>query len=117
MKGSEFIFDSVQLMYYKCRKVNFRPGGSYIDSPDLIKNKKATINPKNKDDKCFQYAVTITLNYEEIIWNLERVSNIKPSINKYKWKIINYPSKIDDWKSFDKNNSIIALNILYIKEK
>ena len=34
MRGSDFIFDSVQLMYYKCHKVNFRRGGSYIDSPD-----------------------------------------------------------------------------------
>ena len=47
MKGSFFIIDSVQLMYYKCHKVNFRRGGSYIDSPDWVKKKKATINPKN----------------------------------------------------------------------
>ena len=40
MKGSDFIFDSVQLMYYKCHKANFKRGGSYIDSPDLIKKKK-----------------------------------------------------------------------------
>ena len=53
MRGSDFIFDSVQLMYYKCHKVNFKRGGSYIDSPDWIKKKKVTINPKNTDDKCF----------------------------------------------------------------
>ena len=47
----------------------------------------------------------------------ERISNIKPLINKYKWKGINYPSKTDDWKTFEKNNPITALNILYIKEK
>ena len=38
-------------------------------------------------------------------------------MNKYDWKGINYPSKIDDWKTFEKNNLTIALNILYIKEK
>ena len=32
MKRSHFIFDPVQLMYYKCHKVNFKRGGSYIDS-------------------------------------------------------------------------------------
>ena len=53
MRRSNFIFDSVPLMYYKCRKVNFKYGGSYTDSPDQIK-KKATINPKNEDDTCFQ---------------------------------------------------------------
>ena len=40
--------------------------GSYIDSPDWIKKEKVTINPKNTDDKCFQYAATVALNYEEI---------------------------------------------------
>ena len=45
------------------------------------------------DDKCFQYAVTVSLNCEEIKWNPERISNIKPFINKYNWKGINYPSK------------------------
>ena len=65
MRGSDSIFDSVQLMYYKCHKVNFKHSGSYIDSPDWIEKKKATINPKNTDNKCFQYAVTAILNYEE----------------------------------------------------
>ena len=34
MRRSNFIFDPVQLLYYKCHKVNFRRGGSYVDSPD-----------------------------------------------------------------------------------
>ena len=61
MRGSDFIFDSVQLMYYKCHEVSFKHGSSYIDSPDWTKNKKATIHPKN-EDKCFQYAATVALN-------------------------------------------------------
>ena len=40
MRGSDFIFDSVQLMHYKCHKVNFKFGASYIESQDWIKNKK-----------------------------------------------------------------------------
>ena len=46
MRGSDFIFESVQLMYYKCHKVNFKRGVLYIDFPDWIKKKKTTINPK-----------------------------------------------------------------------
>ena len=46
-------------MHYKCHEVNFKRGGSYIDSPDQIEIKKPTINPKNEDDKCFQYVATI----------------------------------------------------------
>ena len=53
----------------------------------------------------------------EIVPYLERVSNIKPSINKYNWKGIDYSSKTDDRKTFEKNNPAIALNVLYIEEK
>ena len=117
MRGGDFIFDLVQLMYEKCHKVNFRHGGSYIDSPDQIKRKKATINQKNKDDKCFQYEVTVALKYEETESHPERVSNIQAFINKYYWEEINNPSKIDDQKTSDKYSPASALNLLYIKEK
>ena len=118
MKGSNFILDSVQLMYYKCHKVSFIRDYLYIDSPDWIKNKKATIDPKNTDDdKCFQYSATVALNYEETESHPEIVSGIKSFINKYNWEGTNYPSKIDDWKRFEKNNWAIALDVLYTKEK
>ena len=87
MKGSDFIFDSVQLTYHKCHKVNFKCGGLYIDFPDWIKKKKATINLKNTDNKCFQYTATVALNFKEIESHPGRVSNIKPFINKYNWEI------------------------------
>ena len=76
MRGSDFIFDSVQLLYYKCYKIKFKHDGSHIDSPDWIKKKKTTINPKNEDDKSFKYAATVALNYGEIESHPERVSNI-----------------------------------------
>ena len=104
-------------MYYKCYKVNFKRGALYIDSPDWIKKKKSKINQKTEDDKCFQYAATVALNYKEIESDPERVSNIKPFINKYNWEKTDYPSKIDGWKKFEKNNLTIVLNILYTKEK
>ena len=39
MRGSEFVLDYIQLLYYKCHKINHR-GGSYIDSRDWIKKEK-----------------------------------------------------------------------------
>ena len=41
MKGSNFVFDSDDLLYYKFHKISLNRGGSYIDSPDWIKNKKS----------------------------------------------------------------------------
>ena len=47
MKGGAFVFCYVHLLYYKCHRINSSHDGSYIDSPDWIKSKKATINAIN----------------------------------------------------------------------
>ena len=86
MRGSEFAYDSVDALYYNLNKVSLSRSGSYIDSPKWLKNKKVTINPKNKDGKCFRYALTVALNYEQIKDHSERISKIKPFIDKYNWK-------------------------------
>ena len=99
MKGSKFVFDYVHLLYCKCHKINQNYGGSYVYSPDWIKNKKVTIGPINKKyNKCFQYSVTVTLNYEEIGKHSERITKIKPFINKYNWEGIDFPWEKYDWK-------------------
>ena len=73
MRGSELACDSVHALYYNLNKVSLSRDGSYIDSPKWLKNKKATINPKNNDDKCFQYALTVALNYEKIKKDPQRI--------------------------------------------
>ena len=94
MKGSDFVFYYVHLLPYKCHKINPNRGGSYIGSPDLIRNKKGTINPINKkDNKCFQYAVTVTLDNEEIKNDPQRITKTKPLINKYNWEGTNFHQK------------------------
>ena len=71
----------------------------------MIKNEKPPISPQNEDDKCFQYAATIALNYKGTDSNPVRVSYIKPFVNKYNWEGINHPSKLDDWKRFQELNN------------
>ena len=46
--------------------------------------------------------------------NPERISKIKPFINQYNWKEISFPSHKKDWKKFELNNKLIALNIFYV---
>ena len=65
----------------KLHKISLNRGGSYIDSPEWLKKKIAAINPKNNDVKCFKYALTVTLNYQNIKSNPERISKIKFLIN------------------------------------
>ena len=108
MRGSEFEFDGINF-----NKTSIYRGGTYIDSPKWLKDNKSTINPKSNDDKCFQYAVTLALNLDNIDNHPERISKIKPFIKQYNWKDIDFPPTNKDWRKLELNNDI-ALNILYI---
>ena len=78
MRGSAFVFNNFDLLHYHIQNISLNRGGSYVDSPKLLKNKKAIINPKNNDDNCFQYALTIALNHQSIKNVPQRISKIKP---------------------------------------
>ena len=102
MKGNEFIFDSVDLLDYHLQKTSLKRTGSlYIDSLERLKNKKATINPKNYNDNHFQYAIIAALVHKQIKNHPERITNFKPFIDKYDWKGINFPSLKEDWKKLN----------------
>ena len=73
MIKSKFVFDRDDLLHYILHKISLNRGGSYIDSPEWLKNKKATINPKSSNGKCFKYALTVALNYEQIKIHPERI--------------------------------------------
>ena len=113
MRGSDFVFDGINFLYYDFNKISISRGGSYIDSPKWLKDKKSTINQKNNDNKCFQYAVILALNLDKINDHPERISKLKPFIEEYNWKDIDFPSTSKDWKKFETNNEV-ALNILYV---
>ena len=90
---------------------------TFIESPDWIKNKKCTINPQNKNNKCFQYSIIIYLCNKEIKNNPEKIPKIKPFINSLNWENINFPPEEQDYKTFEMNNKSIALNILQVNEQ
>ena len=112
--GSNFVFESVDLLSYHIHKTSLKRGKSYIKSPEWVINKRATINPKNKDNKCFQYSITVALNHQKIESHPERISNVRPHIDQYNWEGIEFPDGIKDWKKFERNNKTIAPNILFM---
>ena len=112
--GSNFVFESVDSLTYHIHKINLKRGRSYKKSPEWILNKRATINPKSKDNKCFQYAITAALSHQKIENHPERISYIKPFIDQYNWKGIDFAARIKDWKKFEQNNTTIVLNIIYV---
>ena len=118
MKGSGFVFDYVHFFYYKYDNISLNRGGSYKDSPDWTKNRKATIYPNNKkDNKCFQYAVIVALNYEEIKKDLQRITKIKPFRDKYNSEGISFSSEKDNGKNIRKIIQKLLLMFCMLKKK
>ena len=108
-KGSEFIPESVELLYYYFQKINIRRAESYIMSPNQLVNKGASINPKNeKDNKCFQWSIISGLNYNKI-----KEEDLK-NILKFKKVDTNVLLYQRDWEGFEQNNNSVALNVLFV---
>ena len=114
MRSSDFIFNGVNYLFYDFNRVSISKGGSYIESPKWLEDKKCTVNQKNNNNKCFQYATTLALNFNKINKHPQRISRIKPFIENYNWNDINFPATKKDWNRFELNNKDVALNILYV---
>ena len=95
MEGSNFVFESVNLLY-SLHKVSLNRGGSYIDSPSWIKHKGATINPKSKDNKCLRDSIIAALNREKIENRPGGISNFMPFIDQHNWNRIELSSHSKD---------------------
>ena len=85
--------------------------------PEWLKSKKAVINPQNKDEECFKWAVIEALHHEEIKHHPERISLLRPYENQYNWKGLEFPVSIKKIDKFEKNNPGIAVNVLFSKKK
>ena len=108
-RGSGFIPDSVELLYYHFQRIDIRRAESYIISPDWIASKKATINPKNeKDNECFKWSIISGLNYNKI-----NEKDLK-KIEKLKKVDIDLSSNQRDWEKFEQENNSIAINVLFV---
>ena len=84
---------------------------SELNSLGWLRGKKeAIIN----NDNSFHNSLDDALNYQTIKANPERISKLKPYINKYNWEGIDFPVGPKDWIKFERNNKTIAINILFI---
>ena len=84
---------------------------SELNSLGWLRGKKEAIINGDND---FQNALNDALNYQNIETHPERISKLKPYINKYNWEGIDFPAGPKEWKKFERNNKTIALNILFI---
>ena len=108
-RESEFIPDSVELLYYHFQRIDIRRAKSYITSPNWITSKKATINPKNeKDNECFKWSIISGLNYNKI-----KEKELKKLL-KFRRVDTDFSSHQRYWENFEQENNSIALNVLFV---
>ncbi len=101
---------------FKLREYKPLSGSSYIELPEWIYNKKATINIKNEDQKCFKYCLQYHKHKNEITHRPERVSWYSKWNNDYDFSNIKFPVEVDDIKKFCKQNNI-SINLYVVNGK
>ena len=62
------------------------------------------INPQNRDEECFKWAVIAALHQEEIKKDHQRTSRLWRYENQYNWKRVEFPVSIKKIDKFEKNN-------------
>ena len=68
---SVFTLDKVMHLHINFHRLVLTRGSSYTELPKWLKSKKAVINPQNKDEECFKWAVIEALHQEEVKQHLE----------------------------------------------
>ena len=104
-------------LYINFHKLALTRGGSYTELPKWLKSKREVINPQNKDEECFKWAVTGALHHEEIKKDHQRKSRLRPYEKRYNWEGLEFPVSIKKIDKFEKNNPDIAVNVLFRKKK
>ena len=109
--GSGWQFKQVEKLVLHTTRWDPINAGSYIESPAALKNKKAIINIKNQDEKCFMWSVLRALNPKDK--NAERVD--KDLISKQdtiNMKGIKYPVDMRGIDHFESLNPNISISVL-----
>ena len=114
--NSRFVFYEVLFTNVDFHQLNLMRGSSYLPSPNWLACKKAIINPKNEDQKCFKWAVIAASRWEEINNNPERISKLKRFEKDFDWSGIGFPFSVKDIKKFEFRNQI-SINLLAIEGK
>jgi len=115
-KGTGWRFERVSKIYLNVVKYQPIKGGSYIELPTIIKNKKSVINIKNKDNMCFKYCILFGLHQDDIKFKPERVSKYKPYLEELNDSWLSYPVQLKHINKFERLNNI-SINVYALDDK
>ena len=115
--GSGWRFERVIKLVLHTTKWDPINAGSYIDLPEVLKNKHAIINMKNQDEECFKWCVLRALNPKNN--HPERIdSDLKSKQDSINMDGIRYPVNFRAIDRFEHLNPNISISVLgYNKEE
>ena len=109
--GSGWVFEKVEKLVLHTTRWEPVNAGSYIELPPALKNKKAIINMKNQDDKCFMWSVLRALNLKDR--DNERIDNdLKNKVDILNMQGIQYPVNFRGIDRFESQNPEISITVL-----
>ena len=110
-RGSGFILDKI-LSFTVCICV-YHPltGSTYIKTPKWLADKRAVINVRNQDNKCFVWAVLSAI--IQPIRNSDRVNWYEPHLSSLNLTGLSFPTPVKQIPIFEKNNPDYSVNVLY----
>ena len=114
--GSGWYFKEVEKLEIHTVEYNPTKGSSYISLPNWISNKKAIVNIKNKDEKCFLWCVLRYLHPKED--DAEYLKDLKKYEFSLNTKGISFPMKLKDISKFEKlNPDLPGINVFSNDDK
>ena len=114
--NSRVRFDEVLFLDISFHQLNLTRGNSHLPLPDWLARKKAIINPQNEDEECFKWPVIAALEWSNIKFNPERISNLRKFADSYDRSGLKFPIAIKDINIFEMNNDI-SVNVLSMEGK
>ena len=109
-EDSGWVFLKIKNLTLHTAKWDPLNAGSYIDLPANLKNKKAIINMKNQDDKCFLWCVLRALNPKNT--NPDRIDkDLKSKQDTLNMEGIKYPVSFRDIDRFESLNPNISISV------
>ena len=110
-EGSGWVIVKVEKLVLHTTRWDTVNAGSYIELPQALKNKKAIINMKNQDDKCFLWSVLRALNPKDN--HPERIDNdLKSKVDILNMQDIQYPVSFRGIDRFESQNLEISITVL-----
>ena len=115
-EGSGWRFEKVIKLVLHTTRWEPVNAGSYIELPQALKNRKAIINMKNQDDKCFMWCVLRALNPKDR--DNERIdNNLKNKVDTLNMEGIQYPVSLRGIDRFEHLNPEISITVLGYNEE